>query len=87
MMGRVELDPDGCAPGTGVDLGGVRAEGLGEDAGRAAVQQAERLGVAGHGHRAHGALGAHLGDRDAHAFHQGAGRGRQGGDVRVGHAG
>ena len=64
--------PTAARPGAGVRHGGDGAQRLGQHRRRAAVQQAVRLGVPGHGHGADGALGRGLGHHDAHALDEGA---------------
>lgn len=72
-MSAVELDAYAGALRTGVHGGCVRAERLGKDGVSPAVKKAVGLDVSGDRHRAASAIRAHVGDLDAHAFHQRAG--------------
>jgi hypothetical protein len=66
VMRRADLDADHDPARAGVQGRAQRSDGLGEYAGRAAVQQAERLDVAGHRHRRHDLRPGGRHDRDAH---------------------
>jgi hypothetical protein len=66
----VDVDSDGQAPWTGMEIRGHRAERFAENHIRAAVQEADRLGVALHRHGGDAALDRELGELDAHPLRQ-----------------
>ena len=76
VVRRADLDADHHMAQAGVQGRAQRPDGLREHAGGAPVQQAERLGVAGHRHRGHDLGSGRRKDLDAHPVRQGAlGRG------------
>jgi len=69
-VGRIDVDADGETARPGVQIGSHGTERLAQHDVGAAMQQADRLRVALHGHRADASLDGELGELDPHLLRQ-----------------